>query len=201
MDLSVGSTALASIVGLIGQFLDQRRASETQTLDDFKAWLAENRHGEVIRLLELNANTAVSIKALLMLNRTEIQEQLGNLDRNLALIATSMSQFVGLARAVRPEVTISQHALNFLREFDASGAGMLLEITLDSRPVFIAMDAPGNQQIDYGDPRFLEDDLRQLVEARLLRTSFNSQGKRIFHLTREASSLAKQTPDPAQSPE
>lgn len=114
---------------------------------------------------------------LLVQDRAWIQKHLVSLDRSFAVVAALIARFSPLARAIRPDVAISECAKVFLREFDASGGGKLLEFTnLQTGLLLLTMDGPTNTEIRYGDPRFYEDDIRQLVEADLLRITRNSDG-------------------------
>jgi diguanylate cyclase (GGDEF)-like protein len=77
MDLLSG---YLSIVSLLAEFLSARRATAAKSYEEFHAWLAENRHGDLVRLLEQNLNTATSIKALLGHRDAEILASLERIE-------------------------------------------------------------------------------------------------------------------------
>ncbi|WP_440221764.1 hypothetical protein ACQQ2N_11745 [Dokdonella sp. MW10] len=84
---------LATVVALIADFSSQRRSGKEASLEDFKAWLAEQRHHEIIKLLESNLVTIVSMKAVLNESHSRIvdlQRQLEMLKRDQP--ATSLVQ-------------------------------------------------------------------------------------------------------------
>lgn len=194
MDLG---TSFVAIVQLIAEFMNQQRAGTTQSYEEFTAWLADNRHDELLRLLEQNATTSTSIKALLSQNRATVLERFDRLDRILATIARNTEGFRELAAAVRPEARLSEHAIDFLRAFERSGSGEIMEFVVTTGRMLLPTE--GGPQIDYGDWRFFEDDMLTLVEAGLLRLKYNPDGKRVFILTRQAldflGSLRSNRPD------
>lgn len=72
-------SGFATIVGLAADFVSQRRAEEDASLEEFKAWLADQRHSDIVRLLESNTATSVGIKALLHESHSEILSRLEQL--------------------------------------------------------------------------------------------------------------------------
>jgi hypothetical protein len=58
-------TAFVTIVGLLADYVSERRSGKAASQQDFGAWLAENRHGEILRIIQQNQTTSLSIKALL----------------------------------------------------------------------------------------------------------------------------------------
>lgn len=192
--LSTGTTGFATVVGLIGQFVDGRRNAATQDYEQFKAWLAENRHEEIIQLLEQNATTVVSIKALLAQDRAFLIEYLLRLDRNLAALASMVQGFAEVAEAIRPEARLSEDALSFLRDFDRSGASEVIELIAQTGRFLRSFGGTSTVNLEFGNSRFFEDDLRQLLELGLLRLGEGPHGTRVFLLTRRASALVRSLP-------
>ena len=99
----ISTTAtFATIVSLIADFIAHRQADEAKDADSFMAWLSEQRHDEIRRLLESNAKTVVSVKAMLSETRKEILGRLANLDKSFAAIASGVGPFRMIAGAVHP---------------------------------------------------------------------------------------------------
>ena len=65
-------SSFATIAALVADFASQRRAENDATLEEFKAWLADQRHADIIKLLESNTAMSVGIKALLHESHSEI---------------------------------------------------------------------------------------------------------------------------------
>jgi hypothetical protein len=93
-----------------------------------------------------------------------------------------------LARSVRPDLALSEEALNFLRSFDQSGASSLLELHVMQGRMLVPMDGDSGA-FEFKDLRYFEDDIGTLINAGLLRSSYNSKGQRILTITRQASNL------------
>jgi hypothetical protein len=188
--------AFISFVNLLADFTNERRAQTAHTYEEFRAWLEENRHDDVITLLQQSAATATSIKALLTLDRQALHERFDRIDRSLAIIAGGVDGFAQLAGAVRPLAKLSQDALNFLRDIERSGSGRVLETRLVATqlPELVPLDTytRSNVEIKYrGDARFYEDDIGILLETGLLRLRHDDKGRRIFIMTREASDFVR----------
>lgn len=72
-------SGFSTIVALAADFVSQRRAEEDASLEEFKAWLANQRHSDIIKLLESNTATSVGIKALLHESHSETLSRLEQL--------------------------------------------------------------------------------------------------------------------------
>ena len=185
MDPLTTATTFATIVGLMGTFSAERRGAATATYEEFMEWLVKTNHKDVIDLLSRNYTTAISIKALLSVEREELISRLQSLDESLARLATGFEGFKELALAAHPDSELSDQALSILEQFVDSGASKLLAIAfLSQGVVYQFMDAGGKLSIS--EARFIDDDFRMLVEARLLTYSTNSKGNPIYTLTRSA---------------
>jgi hypothetical protein len=188
--------AFITFVSLLADFTNERRARTAHTYEEFRVWLEENRHEDVITLLQQNAATVTSIKALLALDRHAFHERFEHIDRSLAIIAGSFDGFAQLAGAVRPLAKLSQDALNFLRDIERSGSGRVLETRLSATqlPELVPLDTYTRSDVEIkyrGDARFYEDDIGILLETGLLRLKHGDKGRRIFIMTREASDFVR----------
>jgi len=186
MEPLTSATAFATIVSLIAQFRAEHGASAATEADEFMSWLAENRHSEIKELLELNTGATIGIKALLSVNQTELIEKLEQLDSALAIYASSLPEFVGLAATLRPNSTLSDQALSILNQLEKSGGSKILEMHANGFIILKILDGSGGS-IEADDLRFIEDDLKTLVEFGLLRHDYNSSGNNLYLLTRAAS--------------
>ena len=180
------ATALASVLSLIGQFRAERGAENKQDTEEFMSWLHENRHDEIIQLLELNAKTATSIKALLAINHDELVSRLETIDKALALYASRIPEFSDLADVLRPNNKLSDQAISILKQLNDSGGSKLLEAHMGGVIILQVLNGNGGKVVA-DDERFLEDDLKTLVEFDLLRHDVNSKGNNLYLLTRGAS--------------
>jgi hypothetical protein len=191
MDPLTGAGTLATLVGLIGQYKSSRDAASGKDFDRFLIWLIQSGQDELKAAIEANLGTTVSIKALLNTQRSDFVERLARIESALAGFASSVEGFESLAASTSPNSLLSKQALDLLRFYESSGSGKLLELKLMRRTEFHSLDASGGWAAD--EPRFIEDDLRQLVSLGLLNIDHNQKGERIFHFTRRASDLLKAT--------
>lgn len=193
MDSLTLATAFSSVISLIADFRSQRSESQTAEYTEFTEWLGDNRHDEILRLLNQNLATSLGVKGLLSEDRETLRSRLDALDRSLATLASALEGFSGLAMALRPEAMISAQAVSILRQFESSGASKALrsDVLGSKGPLFIFLDGRGGElQLDDG--RFADDDFGTLLELGLLRQSHNSTGKPIFVLTRAAAAFVMQ---------
>lgn len=190
--MSIAMT-FATIVSLMADFVAHRGADEGKDFDSFMAWLAEQRHGEVIALLESNATTTVSVKAILNDSREAILDRLGSLDKTLATITSGIDQYRGIAQVAYPSSDLSPQAISVLEQFYDSGATAVLEAKILAGTILLmVIDGLGNGQIEFTDPRFIQDDLETLVGLGFLALDFNRQGQRIFKFKRTAAAFVEQ---------
>lgn len=181
MDLSVATTAFASIVSLIADFRAHRDASQSADYEEFERFLATRRHDGILGLLNRNTEIGLAIKALLKEDRDTLRDRFDRLDNAMASIASRMAGFGPLVEALRPSANVSAQAVSILQQFKDSGASKAIDIGIPGR--YLLTD--GNQgELVFSEAQFVQDDLMRLCEMGLLRPDVNSTGKRMFVFTR-----------------
>jgi len=189
MDPLTSATLFATIVSLIGQFRSERsNASNTIETSEFMSWLSTNSHEDIKQMLESNTSAIMSIKSLLSINHEVLIEKLECLDKALATYASVLPEFSNLANNLRPNTLLSDQAINILKQFHKSNGSKILEMRMQGYLLLQIIDGNGGQ-IEAEDQRFVEDDLKTLVEHRLLRHELNSSGKNMYIFTRVASNF------------
>lgn len=191
MEPLASATAFATIVSLVGDFISRREANESKDYESFMSWLQEERHEEIRNLLQSSSTTVIGVKALLSESRDQILDRLSALDQTMAAIAAAIPAFRGIAELAGPTVGLSPQALSVLEKFYDSGASGILESKMLSGITLVPLDGRGGQ-IQFSEPRFIEDDLTTLVELGLLDISHNGRGERIFKFKRTAAALVAQ---------
>lgn len=185
MDPLTTATTFATIVGLVGSFIGERRHQNSVNYDEFVDWLNQSRHADVIKILHESAGTAIAVKALLHESKAELTERLNSLDREIARIASAFEGISEIASALYPDMSFSDQAISLLDQFSGSSATKVLVLTYVSDDLELPfLDAPGG--LSYTDPRFVRDDLESLADAGLLRKSLNGRGQEMFEITRRA---------------
>jgi hypothetical protein len=186
MEPFTGAAAFATVVSLIAQYRAENASAKSLNTEEFMNWLTDNRHSELRDLLGLNTRATVSIKALLTVNQNELVSKLEKLDNALASYASALPQFAELVALFRPNSVLSEQAVSILKQLDKSGGSKVMEMHMKGYLILQVMDGGGGN-IEADDQRFIEDDLRTLVEAGLLNRSINSSGNNIYTYTRAAS--------------
>jgi len=184
MDLMAGAGAFATIVGLLCNFKSDRSSGN---LDQFILWLKEKRHEDVAAGIENNKELLQRLTEILSTNHEELIEKLSTLDQLISSVAANIQEFSGLALTIHPQASISDQAVSVLRQLVNSGAKLFMEHKLRTgKPNEYILLEGAHGQIEYKEPRFIEDDLNNLVELGLVRLEFGSQGSRRFCVTRNA---------------
>jgi hypothetical protein len=183
----------ATIVGLLSEFVSQRRSTQKASFEEFKGWLTERRHDEIVELLQTTSAASIGTKALLKETRDVLLDRLAAIDSALVAYASAVEGFATLASAFAPALALSEQAVHILRQIDASGASKVLEVHhgFDGGTSLIFIDGTQRGEVGVLDPRFLQDDLTSLIDLKLLRPDHNSSGGRFFHFTRAAALLVR----------
>lgn len=190
MDPLTLASSFAAIVGLMGNFSAEHQSSANNNYRDFLVWLLEKNHKELHNLITSDQKLGHGIQALLSQNHEVILAKLESLNSMIASVAAHFDGFKDIALAIQPNGNLSDQAVSMLRQLCDSGGSKFLEMKYMGGSAYQILDATsGVGQIEMPDPRFLEDDLGTLCELGFLRPEFNSQGHRLFHLTRQAASF------------
>lgn len=190
--LSIAS-AFATIVGLIGQFRSERKSGQNPDIEEFMAWIAENKiaNHDVINLLEQNQDALKSIDELLREQQDVLQKKLERLDTALASFASLVPGFDSLSTTLRPQAKISPQAIDILQQAADSGASKLLQMHILGNQYISLEYADAQGKLNVKEPRFLESDLHTLVDLRLLIPQSDIRGTKLYLLTRNAYDLVQ----------
>ncbi|CAM4161327.1 hypothetical protein [Vibrio neonatus] len=175
-------SSFATILGLISAYKAEGRARDGDDYNELIKWLSEKRHKALIEELNNNQILSLQVKKLLNRNHDELMDGLNNLDSLIMQLASQLDDFKGIASAIEPSVQLSEQAIDILRQFDKSGASQFLEVKTSAGSNYLFLDTQGKLNIN--EPRFVHDDLTQLLKLGLLELDFNKQGCRIFKITR-----------------
>jgi len=175
-------TAFATIVGLLGTFKSERRTRSDDEYRAFIDWLGEKRHTELVRSIQGNVQLVAALAAFLHGSHDEVMSKLANLDETILMLASRIDGVQDVARAIAPGSGVSDQALSILQQLSESGGSVFLELKTFGGTTYQVMDAQA--QIEVKEPRFVEDDLSQLCSLGLLLQDSNSNGGRLFRITR-----------------
>lgn len=190
MDPITIAGAFATIVGLVSNFKAERRASSDDEYRDFMEWLSDKRHDEMVDLLQSNHVLSTAIQSLLLRNHDEVIEKLNALDSQLIKLASRIEGFDAISLAISPSSELSEQSVSILQQLDESGGSFFLEMKMYGGTQYQIMDASGQISID--EPRFVDDDLKNLCSLGLLIPDYNRKGDRLFRITRASAEYLKQ---------
>lgn len=188
MDPLTAASTFATIVGLIGQFKGERPDQEESDLKDFLEWLIQSNHKDLKELLEKNSQASDGIKTILKEDREIFLQKLEAINNALSSFSSGISGFADVAEAISPTNLLSKQAISILYQFEESLGSKLLELNSFGGMNLLVIDGNGGS-IDIAEPRFIEDDLKYMIELGLLRLDYNSKGENLYIYTRSASQL------------
>lgn len=184
------ATTFASIVGLLSNFKSERKSASDNEYQEFVQWLGDKRHKSLLDEITSNHLLGLGIKSLLNQNHDVVLQKLSALDETLLMLSSSIGGFKEISNAIAPNSELSEQAISIIDQLNNSGGSFFQELKTFDGTTFHIMDATG--QIDITEPRFIEDDLNQLVNSGLLIFDYSPKGKRNFKITRLSVKLLSQ---------
>jgi hypothetical protein len=184
------ATTFATIVGLLSNFKSERNSASEDEYKEFVGWLDEKRHKSLLDEIMSNHLLSLGIKSLLNQNHEVVLQKLAALDETLLVLSTSIGGFKEISNALAPNIELSEQAISIINQLNSTGGSSFLESNTFDATSFLFMDTQGSLEIK--EPRFVEDDLTQLVNLDLLLLDYSSKGNRIFRITRLAVKLLEQ---------
>lgn len=190
MGLASSVGAFVSIVGLIGQFQSGRAAAAGQNYDEFMQWLLSSNHDELKTMIESNQVSTIGIKAILNQDRQVLHEHLAKLDNALVAFASAIDGFAQVGQSLNPNAALSEDAISILEQIDARKCSKVMLMRVFGGGSLIPTDGHGGN-IVIADWRYFEDDMRALVDAKLLIPGKNSKGQETWAFTRAAAEFMR----------
>lgn len=190
MDPLTISTAFASIVGLLYNFKSERNSKSDDEYSEFIEWLQSKNYDQLLKDISLNKQLGMSIKSLLSQNHETVISKLSAIDESLILLASKVNGLKEISESITPNVNLSSQAISVLKQLEASGGSLFVEIDNWDGLAYNIMDATGT--IEFEEQRFIKDDLEQLISLNLLTLDFNDDGNRLFRITRSCVRLLKE---------
>jgi len=190
MDPLTLSTSFAAIVGLMSNFSSERGHQDVLEIKDFVEWLRDHGHNEVLSAIEKSAQVSVSIKAILAEGHKELAARLGAIDASLAVLSANQGPFSSLAMSLSPRDALSAQAREILVAYESQQSANARIFSAFGERSLGFVDVPASEGYDPSDPRFLDDDLEQLVRLGLCMRSVR-RGETHYLLTRQGALVAQ----------
>jgi hypothetical protein len=167
MDPFTLAGGFATIVSLLGMFKQERKGEKETHKDDFLRWLEDHGFGDTKNHLLENAALLKGIESTLKEDNQVIFEKLDRIDEVLAHLMSHVEGYSDIVGVLRPDANISDQAIDILRQLVNSNSDRFCIVQADGHyPGLLLID--DQREIDYTEHRFLDSDLRKLVELGLL---------------------------------
>ena len=187
------SMTLATFVGLLCNWKQERGTVAQDRFQDFIAWLEQHHFNELRDKITTSQELSRQFAELLREDNKLLGSKLDLISNATVSIAARLDRFNGLVESLSlPVDKLSDQAVELLRLFDQTGSPrMVIFVPSPARPYHIKF-LPKGGVATVGDVRFLESDLRDLCALNLIaQVDFNSSGEPIYSLTRSGSSFAQ----------
>lgn len=179
--------AFATIVGLLATFQFNRDGQSD--LEDFKHWLEENNHSNMVSIIENNQGIQQQLAVFMNQNHDQVMSQLSTLNDLMVSLASHMQGLGSLAAGFDPNGGLSDQAIDVLRQFVNSGSTNMHYRKNNSGRGGDFYVLEGAPNIEYSESRFIGDDINSLVNSGLITLSRGSKGGHIYKITRQAVSF------------
>lgn len=179
--------AFATIVGLLATFQFNRDGQSD--LEDFKHWLEENNHSNMVSIIENNQGIQQQLTVFMNQNHDQVMSQLATLNDLMVSTASHMQGLGNIASSFAPNSGLSDQAVDVLRQFVVSGSSKMQYMKNNSgegNDYYILYGAPN---INYSEPRFIKDDIDSLVKTGLITMSISPKNNITYTITRQAVSF------------
>lgn len=166
----------------------QSDARDSRDLDQFVDWLHRHRHDELANLIHQDADTALSLTAILKNPHEHVLLTLARLDGVLSSIARYLPDFHSLAEVTHLRSHISQQAVSLLRQLNESGATLFMGLAEDGGISYRCWGGDC-RKLEIEDPRSIDEDLLHLCQLGLLSLERGLPSRR-YSITRAGAALA-----------
>ena len=183
MDPLTASTTLATLVGLICNFKQERGANASASRDEFMAYLEHHKHEELKNLITLTYELSSEVDNLLREEHSVIIAKLNAVNSLLATLISRIDGLGGFAHVLAPQSELSTQAFGILCALFDSTSDAMNEVQMHG---FLMLLLHNGGQIRADDQRFLKDDLDTLCSLGLLTREYSSKGTPFYRLTRNA---------------
>jgi hypothetical protein len=170
MDPVTISTTLATLVGLICNYRQEKGSQEQLDHRKFIEWLEYHRHEEIKNLICETYHLQSEVDALLREDSQRLAAKLNSIEEMLARLLSRVQGFTPVVHALHPGIELSSQALEILSLFVTSDADRLVILQAPDGPKFALFPTSGGSAPTYRvpEPRFLDDDVRCLVQLGLI---------------------------------
>lgn len=182
---------LATIVGLLSDFVAEGRARDADAWEQFRLELDSKRHKRLIDELDSNTELSTTIKNMLQSNNDELNQTLEAINNSLAELV-SASGLNEIAEVFSPNHYLSAGAIGIIVTMERMQSKSITESkTMSGTKYRVNGGRGGAFRLEKENERYADDDFNSLLKLGLLREDYTQRGNKLFHMTRNASALAQ----------
>ncbi|MDE0490030.1 hypothetical protein NK638_00460 [Psychrobacter sp. A3] len=181
MDAITLAGSFATMVGLLVSFQSIR---DEANINEFLEWLRENNNENTAMIIENDIELQRQLSVFINQNHTEVMAQLSILNNLMVSVASRMDGLSGLASTFKLNNGLSAQAIDVLRQFVNSNSKSMYRCeTTDGRVDYLLI---GSTSIEYDESRFIDDDVQNLVDNKLITKKALSSSNFSYGITRQA---------------
>lgn len=185
------------LIGLLSAWKQDRTATSDDQFQDFMIWLENHNFHELSRKIFESEEVNRELHALLSLSIGEINGKLDAIALAIGGLTAQIDGLNSLDRAVfADKSTLSTQAREILKLFaDRKNDTTMLFTGGGIHGENLLVFFPSQFAVTMDEPRFLENDLEDLLAAGLIMLSdYSNSGNPIYSMTRPGAQLAKSLP-------
>ena len=195
MPLIEASTILATLVGLICNWKQERGAQATDRFQDFMVWLSHHHFESLRERIYASEELQRELTALLQQDFAVLGTKMDVITGAISAVADKIDSLSQVGRAIGIDgESLSEQAVEVLKVFDQLGARRM--VVFDHEPVCLFLSC--QKAVKFSDGRFLETDVTALASMGFIElVDQNRSGNPIFGITRTGSAFAATQPEVA----
>lgn len=195
MPLIEASTILATLVGLICNWKQERGAQATDRFQDFMVWLSHHHFESLRERIYASEELQRELTALLQQDFAVLGTKMDVITGAISAVADKIDSLSQVGRAIGIDgEALSEQAVEVLKVFDQLGARRM--VVFDHEPVCLFLFC--QKAVKFSDGRFLETDVTALASMGFIElVDQNRSGNPIFGITRTGSAFAATQPEVA----
>lgn len=186
------SSILATVVGLICNWSQERAGQAEDRFQDFMVWLAHHNFEVLRKRIFDSEELQRELASLLHQDLSVLGSRLDTIAGAISAVANKIDSLSQVGRALGTDTeALSDQAAEVLKVFDQIGASRM--IVFDHEPVCLFL--PNQISVTFSDARFLETDVAAIESMGFVRMmDQNNSGNPIYAITRVGSAFAATLP-------
>jgi AAA+ ATPase superfamily predicted ATPase len=185
------SALLATIIGLICNWKNERAAQATDRYQDFMSWLLQHNFNELSERIYQSEELQRDLATLLQQDLSVISTKLDTIVCSISAVADKIDSLSQISRTLGADTNeLSEQATEIIKIFDQLEAQRMIYSNAFHQCIY------DFKAVAFRDKRFILADIQSLEKMSFLRrVDHNNNGDPIYVITRQGSSFAQQLPE------